>query len=250
MTDATDRTLALAELLRLVEADLDPVLTTGAGGEVEAFLDQQRRATRWAPNTFYRVGDVVLPTVRNGRRYRCSRAGVSDNTAQTTIQRVSVTNAGSGYTSQPAVSFSGGGGSGAAAVAIVEGGLVVGVFITDRGSGYTSQPAVSFSGGGGTGAAATASISGAEPAWPLREGAGVTDGDGTADGVTLRWAEDGPDFANIYDVRAAAAACWWEKARKSSDRIKLKLGDHSADEQLTHDRCVAMAKSFAPVSFW
>lgn len=62
---------------------------------------------------------------------------------------------GSGYTSAPTVSFSGGGGTGATATAIIANGEVRAVQITNTGSGYTSAPTVSFSGGGGTGATGT-----------------------------------------------------------------------------------------------
>lgn len=69
---------------------------------------------------------------------------------------VRVTTGGSGYTSPPSVSFSGGGGTGAAGFAQMAGSLVSSVHITTAGTGYTSNPTASFSGGGGTGAAATA----------------------------------------------------------------------------------------------
>ena len=69
---------------------------------------------------------------------------------------------GSGYTSAPTVSFSGGGGSGATATATVSGGQVTSVTVTAGGSGYTSAPTVSFSGGGGSGATATATVSGGQ----------------------------------------------------------------------------------------
>lgn len=72
------------------------------------------------------------------------------------VASVTVTSGGSGYTSPPTVSFSGGGGSGAAATATVVANVVTAVTVTNPGSGYTSPPTVSFSGGGGTGAAATA----------------------------------------------------------------------------------------------
>lgn len=78
------------------------------------------------------------------------------------VSAITVTAQGSGYTSAPAVSFTGGGGgTGAAAVAVLgtgaNAGKVVGVTITNPGTGYTAAPAVVFTGGGGTGAAATAS---------------------------------------------------------------------------------------------
>jgi hypothetical protein len=66
--------------------------------------------------------------------------------------------AGSGFTSAPAVSFSGGGGSGATATASISSGTISGLTITANGSGYTSSPAVTFTGGGGTAATASASI--------------------------------------------------------------------------------------------
>ena len=65
---------------------------------------------------------------------------------------------GSGYTSIPTVSFSGGGGTGAAADAVVYNGTVIGYRMTNFGSGYTSAPTVTISGGGGSGATATATL--------------------------------------------------------------------------------------------
>jgi hypothetical protein len=75
-----------------------------------------------------------------------------------TVSAVTVTSGGTGYTSAPTVSFTGGGGTGATATATIAGGVVTGVNITNIGSGYTSAPTVAFSGGGGTGAAATATV--------------------------------------------------------------------------------------------
>lgn len=69
-----------------------------------------------------------------------------------------LTAGGSGYTSAPAVTFSGGGGSGAAATAFVMNGSVIGFRMTSLGTGYTSAPAVLLTGGGGTGASAIANI--------------------------------------------------------------------------------------------
>lgn len=72
------------------------------------------------------------------------------------VSRVVVTAGGAGYTSAPAVAFSGGGGSGLAATAYVSGGKVTAIRVTNSGSGYTSAPTVAFSGGGGASATATA----------------------------------------------------------------------------------------------
>lgn len=80
------------------------------------------------------------------------------------VNAVFITSIGTGYTSAPDVSFSGGGGTGAAATAtlntdttsIANGQITV--TVTDPGSGYTSAPTVSLTGGGGSGATATAVI--------------------------------------------------------------------------------------------
>ncbi|OWK46556.1 Flagellar hook-length control protein FliK [Fimbriiglobus ruber] len=74
------------------------------------------------------------------------------------VDSVVVTTGGTGYTSAPTVTFSGGGGTGATATATVSNGQVTAVTITNSGIGYTSTPTIAFTGGGGTGAAATATI--------------------------------------------------------------------------------------------
>jgi hypothetical protein len=71
---------------------------------------------------------------------------------------LSLINAGSGYTSAPTVTISGGGGAGAQAIAGIEDGQVVGFAVTYHGTGYTGAPTVTITGGGGTGATATAAI--------------------------------------------------------------------------------------------
>ena len=83
----------------------------------------------------------------------------SQNTFNQKVAWITITNQGSGYTSAPTISFSGGGGSGAAATAYIGyGGKVTAIRVTNAGSGYTSAPTISFSGGGGSGAAATAKV--------------------------------------------------------------------------------------------
>ena len=97
------------------------------------------------------------------------------------IAKITVTKGGSGYTSAPTVTISGGGGSGAIATAVVTGGVVTAINLKMdstltvpssvysspssttgapffEGKGYTSVPTVIISGGGGTGATAIATI--------------------------------------------------------------------------------------------
>lgn len=71
------------------------------------------------------------------------------------ITSIVLLNGGSGYTTAPTVTITGGGGTGATAVAYVNNGVVTSVELTNPGSGYTSDPTVSF-GGPGTGAIANA----------------------------------------------------------------------------------------------
>ena len=85
------------------------------------------------------------------------------------ISAINVTSGGTGYTSAPTVTLTGGGGSGATATAIVDSGSVIGVAITNPGTGYTGVPTVAFTGGAGSGAAAAA-VRNAEPEMVLPEG--------------------------------------------------------------------------------
>ena len=79
---------------------------------------------------------------------------------QGAITDINLTSGGSGYTTAPTITFTGGGpGSGAAAKAQVVAGQVSAVILSNSGSGYTSAPTVVFSGGGGSLAAATTAIS-------------------------------------------------------------------------------------------
>jgi hypothetical protein len=72
------------------------------------------------------------------------------------LATIEVTNGGSGYTSDPTVTITGGGGTGAAAGVTRVAGVITAVTVSNPGSGFTSVPTIGFSGGGGTGAAATA----------------------------------------------------------------------------------------------
>lgn len=117
----------------------------------------------------------------------------------TGVSAIAVTTPGTGYTSAPAVAFSGGSGTGAAGTAVltngiaatlgvggtgystaptvviaappvggeqatataaVSAGAVSAITVTNPGKGYLTPPAISFTGGGGTGATATAALTG------------------------------------------------------------------------------------------
>jgi hypothetical protein len=74
------------------------------------------------------------------------------------VQSVTVTAAGSGYTTLPTVGFTGGGGTGAAARAVLTATSVGAGVVGAGGTGYTTVPTVTIVGGGGSGATATATV--------------------------------------------------------------------------------------------
>jgi hypothetical protein len=96
-----------------------------------------------------------LPTGKNKLR---PLPGVGSTYYTVTGGQITITNAGSGGTDgQYALAFSGGAGAGLAGYFIVLGGSVAAFYITNGGTGYTSNPTVSFAACPGlTGAAATA----------------------------------------------------------------------------------------------
>jgi hypothetical protein len=107
------------------------------------------------------IVDIATPTPRKFTNYLSRDAQqniVGGITVGSVLGAISLTAAGSGYTSYPTVTFSGGGGQGAMAIAVVAGGVVTGFIIVSRGWGYSSAPAITISGGGGTGATATATL--------------------------------------------------------------------------------------------
>jgi len=80
-----------------------------------------------------------------------------DDEYSTEVLGLDIVNGGTGYTSLPTVTVTGGGGTGAKFYPIVYDGSiidieVVGIADTSKGSGYTSIPTVTVTGGGGTGA--------------------------------------------------------------------------------------------------
>lgn len=76
-----------------------------------------------------------------------------------TLRYITITNGGTGYTTAPTVTITGGGGTEATAIASVSGGKVSAVTIAGAGKNFTSAPTITFTGANGSGATATASIS-------------------------------------------------------------------------------------------
>ncbi|MFA5111196.1 MAG: multicopper oxidase domain-containing protein, partial [Desulfobaccales bacterium] len=100
------------------------------------------------------------------------------------VTALTLSNAGSGYTSAPTVYIYGGGGTGATATVSLTAQPVASFKVTNGGTGYTTAPTVNIVGGGGTGATATATINASGNVIainPTNFGAGYT----TAPMVTL-----------------------------------------------------------------
>ena len=81
------------------------------------------------------------------------------NPQSKSVQKVFVTNAGYGYTTNPGVRFIGGGGKGATATATIGDGIVGVITVTNSGSGYVNPPQITFTGVSTVSAAATAVVS-------------------------------------------------------------------------------------------
>jgi hypothetical protein len=68
------------------------------------------------------------------------------------ILGINIISGGSGFTSLPTITISGGGGTGASYTPVVLDGQIIDVDFVSRGTGYTSTPTVTVTGGGGVGA--------------------------------------------------------------------------------------------------
>ena len=79
---------AIEKLKDMCQADTFPILTNEI---LNRLIDENTRSTTWTAATAYNVGDIVQPSVRNGRYYLCVIAGTSIST--TTFPEI-------GYTGQ------------------------------------------------------------------------------------------------------------------------------------------------------
>lgn len=80
MSDATERTSAIAKVtLHAATAD-QPTLTAG---EVEGIVDGCKRAATWVAGTAYVIGAMIRPITPNGHYYRAVQGGTSGTTEPT-----------------------------------------------------------------------------------------------------------------------------------------------------------------------
>ena len=147
------------------------LLATGNGGGSAPY-----------PNAYYEMG-VPAPT------------GAPTLNPVQSITTINLINGGDGYTSLPAVSFSGGGGTGVAAAALISA-VVSSINITNGGSGYTAPPTVSFestsigsisvsSPGAGYTSAPTVTFTGGDGTGVAASAVLATDGTGTISEIVL-----------------------------------------------------------------
>lgn len=157
---------ALVDSNGYVEVPASPVATEVAW--LVVFYDGQTTAGVYAPKaSILRSGDLsvadtenlveldvkVTPLQNGANNYAfkflppeviLSTATATATLTSGAVSSVTVTSGGSGYSSAPAVTFSGGAGTGAAATAVVTGGVVSAITVTAGGTGYTTAPTVAI----------------------------------------------------------------------------------------------------------
>lgn len=101
--------------------------------------------------------DTGIPQIDNFESLKTFNTNTTRN-IHGSVKSITLTNAGSGYTTAPSVVFTSGTGRDAAATATIVNGSITAVTITNPGTAYQIPPVISFVGGGGHSAAATCEI--------------------------------------------------------------------------------------------
>jgi hypothetical protein len=133
------------------------------GGPLNAVIEAQAKAALSSVDFIKSVGfdeekNPIYASFKYPKEVSPYQAG---NKGQ--IISIAITSAGSGYTSAPTVTITGGEGAGATATAEVSDGKLTSITIANAGSGYTGAPTIEITGGEGTGATATATVGTADP---------------------------------------------------------------------------------------
>lgn len=81
-----------------------------------------------------------------------------------------------------------------------------------------------------------------EPSWPKSSGSVIGDGDGD-----LLWMEDGPEYANVFDIRAAIHQAWMTKAAKASPLFDTRSSSQGYSQSQIYQHCMDMAERYAPI---
>ena len=131
---------------------IQPALVPGPGTTPDYF----GTTPNWANSP---IAQQNLPTVTFGAPPAGGTSPTATAIVSNNLAGITVTDPGTGYTSPPTVTLTGGGGAGATATAAITG-ILSGISLTNGGSGYTTAPQVFITGGGGTGATATTTVGG------------------------------------------------------------------------------------------
>ena len=152
------------------------------------------------------------------------------NTTNKPVLGVTVVSGGTGYTSAPTVTLSGGSGTGATATATVANGKITGFTVTNPGSGYNSAPSVALAGGGGSLASARAVIDGgtvsSHALWP----ATTTSPDTRILGVSTPLGNGG--FPTFGPLLTALTSTLNLPGGNAGDIYLTALGDSDADSAI------------------
>ena len=133
-----------------------PVTVSSEAGLIEAFGEPVANNSEYflSATNYLNYGGTLSVTRVNTDQLKNAVSRIGQSVSSITINNPTTNGK---YTSQPVVSFSGGGGTGAAGTAVLDTqGAVTEVVMTNVGSGYTSPPTVTFADVGITGQATVA----------------------------------------------------------------------------------------------
>ena len=212
-------TSALPNILTTVAQNRWVYVSPGAGDDTALIQAAINSISAMTPDANGWRGVVYL----NAGEYQISSQGAG------TLKEVQLLTGGTGYTTAPTVTFSGG--SGATATATVSGGVVTAVTVTNAGSAnsFSTRPTVTLSGGGGSGATAQAIISG-HPGLTISTGGVVLKGAGISPttGTRLRATTTPPFQFNVISVNGAGNGAF----TSSGSRLAVSNTTHNLIQPL------------------
>ncbi len=163
---AVDHTIQVLDGAPLIDVSIEATVTGTSGFTKFGAGAMQLAGTNTYSGSTTLAGGTLLVTKESNLgatpgSFQSANIRLDSGTLKTgsEVTSVSLTNAGSGYTSFPTVNISGAGADGVTPTANAVG-KITSIHVTAGGSSYTGTAAVQIIGGGGTGATATATMSG------------------------------------------------------------------------------------------